>query len=255
MSAEDDDPSLWRTPAFRQSIHSKIEETIRASPNTQCNDAAEMEDHAFSTATTKDQYLSMVAYLMDYIRGDSERRSAPTNENLWKTPALRENVRAKIEWAIRNSPSQSYENAVEMENQAFMRSSTREQYLSYVSRITKHIRGDTDEISDLILRELEQISSSTNGDRWKTPNFRRLICSKIDEAIRNSPNQHRRTAADMENTLISRAKSKEEYLSFVARLVIRMTGSSTNADSVSFEHGTGRADLGSTGRVGPPGAT
>lgn len=28
--------------------------------------------------------------------GDSERRSAPTNENLWKTPALRENVRAKM---------------------------------------------------------------------------------------------------------------------------------------------------------------
>ncbi|OQR69008.1 mediator of RNA polymerase II transcription subunit 15-like [Tropilaelaps mercedesae] len=65
--------------------------------------------------------------------------SAPMNDDSWKTPAFRQNVRSKIEEAIRNSPNQQYKNAAEMENHVFNRSVTKDQYLSFVARLIIHV--------------------------------------------------------------------------------------------------------------------
>ncbi|XP_066143899.1 mediator of RNA polymerase II transcription subunit 15-like [Euwallacea fornicatus] len=59
-------------------------------------------------------------------------------------------------------------------------------------------------------------------DSWRTPVFRQNVVAKIDEAIRQSGMNTSRNSIEMENHVFQKAKNKEEYLSFVARLILHV---------------------------------
>ncbi|KAL8180660.1 UNVERIFIED_CONTAM: mediator complex subunit Med15, partial [Gekko kuhli] len=55
---------------------------------------------------------------------------------------------------------------------------------------------------------------------WRSNNFRQKLVSQIEEAMRKAGVAHNKTSKDMENHVYMKAKSREEYLSLVARLII-----------------------------------
>ncbi|XP_068605631.1 mediator of RNA polymerase II transcription subunit 15 [Brachionichthys hirsutus] len=55
---------------------------------------------------------------------------------------------------------------------------------------------------------------------WMSPQFRQKVVVQIEEAMRNAGTPHTKTSNDMENHVYVKAKSKDEYLSLVARLII-----------------------------------
>ncbi|KAL1428686.1 hypothetical protein MTO96_003032 [Rhipicephalus appendiculatus] len=57
---------------------------------------------------------------------------------------------------------------------------------------------------------------------WRTQPFRQNVRGKIEEAIRQAANPPFRSATEMENHVFQKARSKDEYLSYVARLIIHV---------------------------------
>ncbi|KAG5874838.1 hypothetical protein JTB14_009295 [Gonioctena quinquepunctata] len=57
---------------------------------------------------------------------------------------------------------------------------------------------------------------------WRTTAFRQSVVAKIDEAIRQSGMNTSRNSLEMENHVFQKAKNKEEYLGFVARLILHV---------------------------------
>ncbi|XP_010789620.1 mediator of RNA polymerase II transcription subunit 15-like, partial [Notothenia coriiceps] len=59
----------------------------------------------------------------------------------------------------------------------------------------------------------------TDSD-WRSPQFRQKVVAQIEEAMRKAGTAHTKSSNDMENHVYVKAKSREEYLSLVARLII-----------------------------------
>jgi len=57
---------------------------------------------------------------------------------------------------------------------------------------------------------------------WQTEVFRSSLVRKLEEAIRESGNPTHKPATDMERQVFQRAKNKEEYLSYIARLILHV---------------------------------
>ncbi|KAK7865739.1 hypothetical protein R5R35_005525 [Gryllus longicercus] len=57
---------------------------------------------------------------------------------------------------------------------------------------------------------------------WRTTTFRQSVVAKIDEAIQRSGMPTTKNSMEMENHVFQKAKTKEEYLSFVARLILHV---------------------------------
>ncbi|XP_069613397.1 mediator of RNA polymerase II transcription subunit 15 isoform X5 [Ranitomeya imitator] len=55
---------------------------------------------------------------------------------------------------------------------------------------------------------------------WRSAGFRQKLVSQIEEAMRKAGVAHNKSSKDMENHVFLKAKSREEYLSLVARLII-----------------------------------
>ncbi|KYO31633.1 mediator of RNA polymerase II transcription subunit 15 [Alligator mississippiensis] len=55
---------------------------------------------------------------------------------------------------------------------------------------------------------------------WRSANFRQKLVSQIDEAMRKAGVAHNKSSKDMESHVFMKAKSRDEYLSLVARLII-----------------------------------
>uniref|UniRef100_A0A3B4UVP0 Mediator of RNA polymerase II transcription subunit 15 n=1 Tax=Seriola dumerili TaxID=41447 RepID=A0A3B4UVP0_SERDU len=55
---------------------------------------------------------------------------------------------------------------------------------------------------------------------WRSPQFRQKVVAQIEEAMRKAGTAHTKSSNDMENHVYVKAKSREEYLSLVARLII-----------------------------------
>ncbi|CAG9825305.1 unnamed protein product [Phaedon cochleariae] len=62
----------------------------------------------------------------------------------------------------------------------------------------------------------------TDENSWRTPAFRQSVVAKVDEAIRQSGMNTSRNSLEMENHVFQKAKTKEEYLGFVARLILHV---------------------------------
>ena len=59
-------------------------------------------------------------------------------------------------------------------------------------------------------------------NQWQTEAFRHSLVRKLEEAIRDSGNSTDRNAVDLERQVFSRANTKEEYLGYVARLILHV---------------------------------
>ncbi|XP_033216804.1 mediator of RNA polymerase II transcription subunit 15 [Belonocnema kinseyi] len=57
---------------------------------------------------------------------------------------------------------------------------------------------------------------------WRTQTFRQGIAARIEEAIQKSGMPTAKNSSDMESHVFLKAKSKEEYLGFVARLILHV---------------------------------
>ncbi|XP_074700356.1 mediator of RNA polymerase II transcription subunit 15 isoform X6 [Strix aluco] len=55
---------------------------------------------------------------------------------------------------------------------------------------------------------------------WRSTNFRQKLVSQIDDAMRKAGVAHNKSSKDMESHVFMKAKTREEYLSLVARLII-----------------------------------
>uniref|UniRef100_A0A3Q3K3R0 Mediator of RNA polymerase II transcription subunit 15 n=1 Tax=Monopterus albus TaxID=43700 RepID=A0A3Q3K3R0_MONAL len=55
---------------------------------------------------------------------------------------------------------------------------------------------------------------------WRSPQFRQKIVAQIDETMRKAGTAHTKSSNDMESHVYAKAKTREEYLSMVARLII-----------------------------------
>ncbi|GFY48395.1 mediator of RNA polymerase II transcription subunit 15 [Trichonephila inaurata madagascariensis] len=65
---------------------------------------------------------------------------ADSQDSAWRTHSFRQNVRAKIEEAIRQSGNPTTKSVGEMESHVFQKAKTREEYLGYVARLIIHVR-------------------------------------------------------------------------------------------------------------------
>ncbi|XP_053685924.1 mediator of RNA polymerase II transcription subunit 15-like [Sabethes cyaneus] len=70
---------------------------------------------------------------------------------------------------------------------------------------------------------------------WKSPNFRQSMANKINEAIQQSGLTLSENGLEMENDCFTRARTKDEYLGYVARLIVHFRGmnSKKNPENVA----------------------
>ncbi|XP_022191937.2 mediator of RNA polymerase II transcription subunit 15 [Nilaparvata lugens] len=64
------------------------------------------------------------------------------------------------------------------------------------------------------------MASDENG--WRTQSFRQNVVQKIEEAVRSSGMSTTKNSMEMEKHVFQKAKSREEYLGFVARLILHV---------------------------------
>ncbi|XP_076183362.1 mediator complex subunit 15 [Ptiloglossa arizonensis] len=81
---------------------------------------------------------------------------------------------------------------------------------------------------------------TTDENSWKTQSFRQSVIAKIDEVVQMSGMPTTRNSIDMENHVFQKAKTKEEYLGFVARLILHVR-------ELNSKKGTGGAAPGTAG--------
>ncbi|XP_077590745.1 mediator of RNA polymerase II transcription subunit 15 isoform X2 [Stigmatopora nigra] len=55
---------------------------------------------------------------------------------------------------------------------------------------------------------------------WRSPQFRQKVVAQIEEAMRKAGTVQNKTSTEMENQVYVKAKTRDEYLSLVARLII-----------------------------------
>ncbi|VVC44520.1 Hypothetical protein CINCED_3A025157 [Cinara cedri] len=67
------DDDVWRTSSFRQNVVNKIEEAVAQSGMPTQKNSLEMENHVFSKANSKDEYLNFVARLLLHVGGRDMR--------------------------------------------------------------------------------------------------------------------------------------------------------------------------------------
>ncbi|KYN43253.1 Mediator of RNA polymerase II transcription subunit 15 [Trachymyrmex septentrionalis] len=89
-------------------------------------------------------------------------------------------------------------------------------------------------------------------DSWKTPHFRQSVVAKIDEAIQVSGMPTTKNSIEMENHVFQKAKSKEEYLGFVARLILHVR--EMNSKKSATGNAPGTAGTNNQGMPDPIGA-
>ncbi|XP_047987105.1 mediator of RNA polymerase II transcription subunit 15 [Leguminivora glycinivorella] len=69
---------------------------------------------------------------------------------------------------------------------------------------------------------LKMFSSMGSEENWRTPTFRQGVVSKIEEVIQRSGMQVARNSSEMENHVFNKAKTREEYMNMVAKLILHV---------------------------------
>ncbi|EZA59794.1 hypothetical protein DMN91_008406 [Ooceraea biroi] len=87
---------------------------------------------------------------------------------------------------------------------------------------------------------------------WKTQSFRQSVVAKIDEAVQVCRMPTTRSGIEMENHVFRKAKSKEEYLGFVARLILHVREMNSKKDAA--DNAPGAAGSNNPGMQDPIGA-
>lgn len=89
----------------------------------------------------------------------------------------------------------------------------------------------------------------SEDNSWKTSNFRQSVVNKINEAIQQSGMTSTKNGLEMENHVFQKARNKDEYLGYVARLILHvreMNSKSKNQQNT----GGGNQDGGSSNQQG-----
>ena len=74
-------------------------------------------------------------------------------------------------------------------------------------------------------------------NQWQTEAFRHSLVRKLEEAIRDSGNSTDRNAVELERQVFIRANTKEQYLGYLARLIVRMRQPQDNLrQTEAFRH-------------------
>ncbi|KAH0563940.1 mediator of RNA polymerase II transcription subunit 15-like [Cotesia glomerata] len=63
---------------------------------------------------------------------------------------------------------------------------------------------------------------TTEETSWRTQTFRQSVVAKIEEAVQKSGMSPAKNSIEMENHVFQKAKTKEEYLAFIARLILHV---------------------------------
>ncbi|XP_042897475.1 mediator of RNA polymerase II transcription subunit 15 isoform X2 [Parasteatoda tepidariorum] len=84
---------------------------------------------------------------------------------------------------------------------------------------------------------------------WRSQSFRQNVRAKIEEAIRQSGNPTQKSVPEMETHVFQKAKSKEEYLGYVARLIIHVREMNSKK---SMTGPVASSNMGPGGGVGQP---
>ncbi|PBC33231.1 mediator of RNA polymerase II transcription subunit 15 isoform X2 [Apis cerana] len=93
---------------------------------------------------------------------------------------------------------------------------------------------------------------ATDENSWRTQSFRQSVIAKIDEAVQMSGMPTAKNSIEMENHVFQKAKTKEEYLGFVARLILHVRELNTKKGTGGTASGT--ACSGNQGMPDPIGA-
>uniref|UniRef100_A0A6B2EAP3 Mediator of RNA polymerase II transcription subunit 15 n=1 Tax=Phlebotomus kandelakii TaxID=1109342 RepID=A0A6B2EAP3_9DIPT len=89
----------------------------------------------------------------------------------------------------------------------------------------------------------------SEDNSWRTPSFRQNVVAKINEAIQTSGMNTNKSSIEMENHVFVKARNKDEYLSFVARLILHVREMNTK----NKMQGTGGGgDVSNTGGMPDP---
>ena len=126
----------------------------------------------------------------------------------WQREAFRHSIVRKLEEAIRDNSTNWI--AIELERQVFSWTNTKEEYLGYVARLILNLRLQQD-------------------NQWQTEAFRHRMVRKLEEAIRDSGCSTDRNAVELERQVFSRANTEEEYLGYVARLILHVRRQSSGS--------------------------
>ncbi|KAK1133593.1 hypothetical protein K0M31_011395 [Melipona bicolor] len=93
---------------------------------------------------------------------------------------------------------------------------------------------------------------ATDENSWRTQSFRQSVIAKIDEAVQMSGMPTAKNSIEMENHVFQKAKTKEEYLGFVARLILHVR--ELNSKKGTGGNAPGTAGAGNQGMPDPIGA-
>lgn len=94
---------------------------------------------------------------------------------------------------------------------------------------------------------------STDENSWRTQNFRQSVVAKLDEAVQMSGVSTAKNSVEMESHVYQKAKTKEEYLGFIARLIFHVR-EMNNSKKGTGNIGPGSASNGNQGMPDPIGA-
>ncbi|XP_038138513.1 uncharacterized protein LOC119781938 [Cyprinodon tularosa] len=176
----------------------------------------------------------------------------PAADSEWRSPQFRQKVVVQIEDAMRKAGSgnTTHKSGTDMENHIFLKAKSREEYLSLVARLIIHFRdihkkamGAPVDLShrqrySCSGRQKKKSSDPRNNSsvwghssamdvpaadsEWRSPQFRQKVVAQIEDAMSKAGcgNTTHKSGTDMENHVFLKAKSREEYLSLVARLII-----------------------------------
>ncbi|KAF5295040.1 hypothetical protein FQR65_LT10593 [Abscondita terminalis] len=144
-------------------------------------------------------------------------------DDSWRTATFRQSVVSKIDEAIRQSRMPTSKNSIEMENHVFQKAKTKEEYLGFVARLILHVREMIVEKGSTFQESIRQkINCVENVSINLMVNVNAKFTSCSDEAIRQSRMPTSKNSIEMENHVFQKAKTKEEYLGFVARLILHV---------------------------------
>ncbi|XP_015184817.1 PREDICTED: mediator of RNA polymerase II transcription subunit 15 isoform X1 [Polistes dominula] len=93
---------------------------------------------------------------------------------------------------------------------------------------------------------------STDENSWRTQSFRQSVVAKLDEAVQMSGVSTAKNSVEMESHVYQKAKTKEEYLGFIARLIFHVREMNTKKPGNVV--GPGSAGNGNQGMPDPIGA-
>ncbi|XP_026208519.1 mediator of RNA polymerase II transcription subunit 15-like [Anabas testudineus] len=204
--------SDWRSPQFRQKVVAQIEEAMRKAGTAHTKSSTDMENHVYVRAKTREEYLSLVARLIIHFRDIHKKAlGAPNPMNALTNltwvgggPGAIGMGSAGSAAAVSSTAAASGTAAAEDAAAA----TPPEPAASAAAPKSAAAHNTTDPMNEL------------NNLTWRGPEFRQKIVAEIEEAMRKAGTAHTKSSTDMENHVYVKAKTREEYLSLVARLII-----------------------------------